>query len=242
MKKWLVMLLALVMVLSMVALAGCGDDKKKDDKDEDGDKESVTTTVADGDTVTTIPSVNVPTQTTVVTPDVPAAATIVGTWKMGPVDFGGMIQQSVAESEMADYVEFGSYPVYEYMTFGADGTMKVFVDSAEVNNAMDGVFDDLKAGMEVYLEEQAADYDMTLSEMMEQVGYESVDAMVDEMLDAYNLEEMIGSVSQATGSYTAENGVITWTFNGVTKEGTYTLSNGTLSVTMDGETQVLTKA
>ena len=66
--------------------------------------------------------------------------------------------------------------------------------------------------------------------------------MVDEMLDAYNLEEMIGSVSQATGSYTAENGVITWTFNGVTKEGTYTLSNGTLSVTMDGETQVLTKA
>ena len=150
MKKWLVMLLALVMVLSMMALAGCGDDKKKDDKDEDGDGATVTTTTVETTTTTTAGgNTDKPVQDDPVVED----KGIVGTWKQ---ELGDL--REIFEME-AD----GDYMCYAYFEFTADGTMKMYTDG-----------DEIEATMQALLDASGAELDETVEAVLDMLVMENV--------------------------------------------------------------------
>ena len=243
MKKWLALMLVLLLAVSMMALAGCGDDKKKDGKDDDKG-ESVTTTVTDGGTVTTVSSadgemtVTTTVQTPVVTPDVPAA-TVVGKWKSEAIDAGEKMKEEFTDLESGEYYNFGSYVYYEYVEFFADGTCKTYADAQEWKAVVEGITRDLTAGMEAQLTDMAEEYGISLSELLESMEYSSVEALVEEQMSVFGLEDM--ATNGMEGTYDANTGVIAVEVLGEMVEGHYTLADGILSISINGATTEYTK-
>ena len=148
MKKWLALMLVLLLAVSMMALAGCGDDKKKDDKDEDDDGTTVTTTTTETTTTTTAGgNTDKPVQDDPVVED----KGIVGKWKIELGDLSEIFQMEVD----------GDYMCYAYYEFTADGTMKVHTDS-----------DEIEATMQALLDASGAEFDETTESILDMLVME----------------------------------------------------------------------
>ena len=135
-------------------------------------------------------------------------ATLVGTWE-GTLEMSDVLNASfAADATMAQYLHVDSLPITVRYAFEEGGAYSLKIDADSVRTAFDAVRSTLRDGMTAYLEEMAKQNGVTLDELMTQNGT-TLDKMLDESLsdEALGLNE-IASASES-GTWTAENGVLT---------------------------------
>lgn len=197
MKKWLCLLLA---VLMLVCLCACGEKDDKDNKDEDS---TSTTTLADdnGDDDEESPT------TTTTTAPRSDAELIVGTWE-ARMDLSDLYNTMLAASvgEMAEYFTMKDVCLTITQEFKADGTFESRVEKAAIDEFLASIKTVLKNGFIAYLEAiiEGQGVDMTVEELLEQQGTD-VDTMVDAAFDGMALDS-IGDSFKNAGKYKLEDG------------------------------------
>ena len=135
-------------------------------------------------------------------------ATLVGTWE-GTLEMSDVLNASfAADATMAQYLHVDSLPITVRYAFEEGGAYSLKIDADSVRKAFDAIRGTLRDGMTAYLEEMAKQNGVTLDELMTQNGT-TLDKMLDESLsdEALGLNEM-ASASES-GTWTAENGVLT---------------------------------
>ena len=198
MKKWLCLLLA---VLMLVCLCACGEKDDKDDKDS-----TSTTTLADdnGEGDDEGDDEESPTTTTTTAPR-SEAEMIVGSWA-GEMDATEMFNSmlSMMAGEMGDYFKLDK-KVYLTVTqeFKADGTQKSGVDSDSVDKFIDDVLAAMKEGMLAYFEDliEGQGLDMTVEELLDMQGVD-MDAVLEQARENMPMD----GFGASEGKYRIEDG------------------------------------
>ena len=183
MKKFLTVILCIVMAFSLFAFVGCDEGS---DADNDDEKSSASD-------------------------DEKKEAVLTGTWN-ADVDLSDMFTESFAEglgeegATMAEYFTFEDVVIAVELVLNEDGTYEFSADKDSIKDALEGIKDPLKKGMEKYFEDMLAsmDMDMTVDEFLVASGVD-MDSLIDEL---YN-DESVDSVAeemQEEGFYKGEDG------------------------------------
>ncbi len=157
-------------------------------------------------------------------------ATLVGTWE-GTLEMSSALNASFAtDATMAKYLHVDSLPITVRYAFEESGSYSLKIDGDSVHTAFDAVRSTLRDGMTAYLEEMAKQNGMTLDELMTQNGT-TLDKMLDDSLsdDALGLDEL--AATSESGTWTAENGVLTCKSTGETEALKYELTADELRLT-----------
>lgn len=197
MKKYLAILLCLLLAVSLL-LTGCSGNKPTDDND-DNDGGTTTTTTAPAPT---------------------DAQQIVGkwTWKINASDMGYDMEDLMGDSmgAAAEYFDFPEIAVYFTFDFAADGTVKIDCDETKLEALAEDLIDEMIEGMLEYMDATLQDQnDMTLDEYLQAQGSTKeqfvsaleaqldTEALVDNLLTSSGAEDM-----QMEGYYKVANGKI----------------------------------
>ena len=166
MKKFLTWFLCVALVLTTVlALAGC--EKDSSDKDKDADKE----------TVAPVDKTDAPAKETEAPQEtLTDAEMILGTWNC-EVDMKGIMDEIVGEDAFDGYFSFEGFTLTLQFTF-EDDIMKLSLDEAAFEKSLEKIKDGLVEGMQKMLEDMAEEADVSLDELLEEIG--SVEDLVDE--------------------------------------------------------------
>lgn len=174
-KRLLSLLLALVMVISLVAvMSGCSKDdeddddkgssnvgdKKDDDKKDDDDKQE--------------------------TPS------LVGVWE-GEVDMTDLINQEfAADPTMAKYLKVDHFAVVLQFSFKEDGSFVMTIDEDSVKKAFEEMKEPLATGLLKYLEAmiKEAGMDMSVDDLLKMQGT-TKEEMIDEIMKEMDYKEMV---------------------------------------------------
>lgn len=208
MKKILSLLLVLIMVFSMFAMTGCGEDAKKDDNNAEATATPVVKTDAD---------------------------LIIGKWETS-MDFGKYMKDIFAEDEtMGKYVsDVENIAIKAYAEYKTDGT---YVESyeegyeAKLTTWMKNLYTTLFTNL---FTDTAKESGLTLDALLASMEIESVEAYVDALMEDMDINEMF-NISATSQTYTIKDGTLT-TVDVIDGEETkiafkYTLTEDTLTLT-----------
>lgn len=165
---------------------------------------------------------------------------LVGTWE-AELDMASVFNESMGDAEEAEFLAVDSFSFKMVLTFTEEDTYTMSADEDSVVAAMEGLKEDLKAGMEEYLVHVMAQEGlvMDIDEIMEMMGL-SMDELIDSVVTQELIDEMV-SVMVTEGKYRAEDGKLYLsdsvdTVVDMTTYETYTLEGDTLTLVSTTET------
>ena len=136
--------------------------------------------------------------------------------------------------------DIGKAPLNGYYEFCADGTYKVYTKLDEIEATFASIKGKAVSFYTSKLDEPMDDSGVTFREMLEDRGYDSVEALFDDQFSLEQAQEIAGI--SFGGNYTKTETTITLENDGETREITYVLSGNTLTLADESETITFTKA
>lgn len=130
----------------------------------------------------------------------------VGKWQ-AEVDFTDLINESFAEDEeMAEYLNVSEFNLAMDFIFNEDDTYEIGINEESFNEAVAGIGEDFKAGMERYFEDAIAaeGLEMTVDEFCAAAGFD-FNAFIDELTKSFDFST-VADEAHAEGKYEVENG------------------------------------
>lgn len=136
---------------------------------------------------------------------------LIGSWT-GKMDVAEAINAGVVEglagsdAELAEYLTIEHLYITMTMTFNEDDTYAVTVDEAALNEAIDGMMDEIMDGMVLYFEDilAAEGVEMTVEELLALSGM-SLDDLSAEMRASFDSQEMVAELS-SEGNFKVADG------------------------------------
>lgn len=132
---------------------------------------------------------------------------VLGTWK-AEVDLADYINEGMAseDEEMAEYLAISSFKLTMVLTFEEDDTYSMSLDEADLDDAMEQLKEDFRAGLERYMQDMIdeMELDMTIDELMEAMGM-SMDQLLDETFTDDMMQEIVDSAKSA-GKFKVKDG------------------------------------
>ena len=136
------------------------------------------------------------------------------------VDMTDMLNNMLASdpdtAELADYIKIDSYVLTLNFSFGSDGSYSIAIDRDALQQTSDALLNTMKSGVityfEDFLEQQAAENDITVEEFLEAMEVSSVEEFLtangmdlDDMFDTELLLSAFDAV-ESSGTYEAKDG------------------------------------
>ena len=159
---------------------------------------------------------------------------IVGTWCSEPVNFGDMLNETMAGSdkEMAQYYDFSDVSLSFTYEFKEDKTYSTYVDEADKTAFDDAVSAAISKGAEAQFGTIGADVNMTADEVLEASGYGSIADFTKYLMEDLNAEAIAAEI-ETSGNWLVTGGKLISTDSteqSVADAGTYVLYK------LDGDT------
>ena len=161
---------------------------------------------------------------------------MLGKW-VCEIDFSGYFNEGMAsEPEVAEYLAVDEFMIQIELYLNADGTYKMTADNDANMASYEAVKAELEVGMEAYLTAAAAEYEMTLEDVLA-ASETTIADMVDESFSTEMYYEIIGEM-ESEGKFKAANGKL-FMSDGLDHEidknyyETYTLEGNVLTITGD---------
>lgn len=163
---------------------------------------------------------------------------MLGKW-VCDMDFAGYFNEGMAsEPEVAEYLAIDEFVIQVELHLNADGTYKMTADNDANMASYEAVKAKLVVGMEAYLTAIAAEYEMTLEDILA-ASETTIEAMVEESFSTEMYYEIIGEM-ESEGKFQAADGKL-FMSDGLDYDidknyyETYTLEGNVLTITGDSE-------
>ena len=159
---------------------------------------------------------------------------LLGKW-VSEVDFGGYLNEGLAaEPEVAEYLAVDDFILEIELYLNEDGTYKMTADTDDNYASFENVKADLADGMAAYMTAMAAEYELTLEDVLA-ASETTIEEMVDESFGDAMYYEIIGEM-ESEGKFKAADGKL-FMSDGLNYEidknvyETYTLEGNVLTIT-----------
>ena len=163
---------------------------------------------------------------------------MLGKW-VCEVDFGSYLNEGLAsEPEVAQYMMVDDFILEVEMYLNEDGTYKMTADTTANKASFEEVQSELAAGMEAYMSAVAAEYEITLEDLLT-ASETTIEEMIEEAFGDTMYYEIIAEM-EAEGKFEAADGKL-YMSEGLNYDidknvyETYTLNGNTLTITGDSE-------
>lgn len=163
---------------------------------------------------------------------------LLGKWT-SEMDFGSYLNEGLAtEPEIAEYMAVDDFILEIELYLNEDGTYKMTADTTANMASYEAVKAELTAGMEAYLTATAAEYEMTLEDILA-ASETTIEEMMDESFSVDMYYDIIDEM-ESEGKFEAADGKL-FMSDGLEYEidknvyETYTLNGNTLTITGDSE-------
>lgn len=163
---------------------------------------------------------------------------LLGKW-VCEMDFGSYLNEGLAtDPEVAQYMMVDDFILEIELYLNEDGTYKMTADTSANKASYEAVKVELADGMEAYLTAAAAEYDMTLEDLLT-ASETTIEEMLDESFGDDMYYEIIGEMD-AEGKFEAADGKL-FMSDGLNYDidknvyETYTLNGNTLTITGDSD-------
>ncbi|MBR6683877.1 MAG: hypothetical protein IKL38_06000 [Firmicutes bacterium] len=163
---------------------------------------------------------------------------LLGKW-VCEMDFGSYLNEGLAtDPEVAQYMMVDDFILEIELYLNEDGTYKMTADTSANKASYEAVKVDLADGMEAYLTAAAAEYDMTLEDLLT-ASETTIEEMLDDSFGDDMYYEIIGEMD-AEGKFEAADGKL-FMSDGLNYDidknvyETYTLNGNTLTITGDSD-------
>ena len=163
---------------------------------------------------------------------------LLGKWT-SEMDFGSYLNEGLAtEPEIAEYMAVDDFILEIELYLNEDGTYKMTADTTANMASYEAVKAELTAGMEAYLTATAAEYEMTLEDILA-----ASETTIEEMMEeSFSVDMYYGIIDEmeSEGKFEAADGKL-FMSDGLEYEidknvyETYTLNGNTLTITGDSE-------
>lgn len=163
---------------------------------------------------------------------------LIGKW-VSEVDFGGYLNEGLAsEPEVAEYLSVDDFILEIELYLNEDGTYKMTADTTANLASFEEVQEELAVGMEAYMTAMAAEYEMTLEDVLA-ASETTIEEIIEESFGTEMYYEIIAEM-EAEGKFEAADGKLFMSDGlnyDIDKEvyETYTLANGVLTITGDSD-------
>ena len=159
---------------------------------------------------------------------------LLGKW-VSEVDFGGYLNEGLAsEPEVAEYLAVDDFILEIELYLNEDGTYKMTADTDDNFASFENVKADLADGMAAYMTAMAAEYELTLEDVLA-ASETTIEEMVDESFGEEMYYEIIAEM-ESEGKFKAADGKL-FMSDGLNYEidknvyETYTLEGNVLTIT-----------
>ncbi|MBQ7017078.1 MAG: hypothetical protein IJN10_09020 [Firmicutes bacterium] len=163
---------------------------------------------------------------------------LLGKW-VCEMDFGSYLNEGLAtDPEVAQYMMVDDFILEIELYLNEDGTYKMTADTSANKASYEAVKVELADGMEAYLTAAAAEYDMTLEDLLT-ASETTIEEMLDDSFGDDMYYEIIGEMD-AEGKFEAADGKL-FMSDGLNYDidknvyETYTLNGNTLTITGDSD-------
>lgn len=163
---------------------------------------------------------------------------LLGKW-ICEMDFGSYLNEGLAsEPEVAQYMMVDDFILEVELYLNQDGTYRMTADTTANKASYEEVKSELADGMEAYMSAIAAEYEITLEDLLA-ASETSIEEMVEESFGDAMYYEIIGEM-ESEGKFEAADGKL-FMSDGLNYDidknvyETYTLNGNTLTITGDSE-------
>lgn len=163
---------------------------------------------------------------------------LLGKW-VCEMDFGSYLNEGLAsEPEVAQYMMVDDFILEVELYLNQDGTYRMTADTTANKASYEEVKSELADGMEAYMSAIAAEYEITLEDLLA-ASETSIEEMIEESFGDAMYYEIIGEM-ESEGKFEAADGKL-FMSDGLNYDidknvyETYTLNGNTLTITGDSE-------
>lgn len=163
---------------------------------------------------------------------------LLGKW-VCEMDFGSYLNEGLAsEPEVAQYMMIDDFILEVELYLNQDGTYRMTADTTANKASYEEVKSELADGMEAYMSAIAAEYEITLEDLLA-ASETSIEEMIEESFGDAMYYEIIGEM-ESEGKFEAADGKL-FMSDGLNYDidknvyETYTLNGNTLTITGDSE-------
>jgi len=163
---------------------------------------------------------------------------LLGKW-VCEMDFGSYLNEGLAsEPEVAQYMMVDDFILEVELYLNQDGTYRMTADTTANKASYEEVKSELADGMEAYMSAIAAEYELTLEDLLA-ASETSIEEMIEESFGDAMYYEIIGEM-ESEGNFEAADGKL-FMSDGLNYDidknvyETYTLNGNTLTITGDSE-------
>lgn len=130
---------------------------------------------------------------------------LIGKW-VSEIDVGESIQDELDE-DVQEYVDCTGITLKFYLTFSSDGTYVFGANDESIDDFAGQIFRAVEKGLGEYVQNYAKENEMSVSDLLDSMGYDSIRELTEDSLDPDDLRrELENSFEEADGEYFVKDG------------------------------------